>query len=313
MDGRRYESGTTALAHDTAVRRPAHATAAPRNAERAHGGGESCEHRGRDRAAQRRFAMSGTESWRDKTEKVPAELTLESAAAEVAEMEREAAAPLSIDTDMLQAVSEGVDEMDVVSPSSLATPPSDALLEIEQEILNPKSPAAQQKTLKRSLDVHAPTRFAHEGLDRPVKLAKTDEKEKETTPTARLTATAAPAVESPRATSFLDILKQQQQSQEEVKTHHTAHKPKPLAVPSAAPAGFAGMPSPGRGTVLPPSMRLIGKDGVEVFSITRPGGVVVQATGLISDRRLQGLIKPTFNIDGRSKIADLDRSEREML
>lgn len=66
-------------------------------------------------------------------------------------------------------------------------------------------------------------------------------------------------------------------------------------------------PSPKANINTIPSMRLLNKDGTEQFSISRPSGTPIRATALVSDKRVQGLVKGNFTIDGRTKIAELER------
>lgn len=60
-------------------------------------------------------------------------------------------------------------------------------------------------------------------------------------------------------------------------------------------------------------MKLYSKDGGEYFTITKPGGIMIKTSALVNEKKVQGLVKSMFNIDGRSRIAETERFVNEVL
>jgi SPOC domain len=54
-------------------------------------------------------------------------------------------------------------------------------------------------------------------------------------------------------------------------------------------------------------VRLICDNGGPHFSVCRPGSSPIECTASLTDRRVQGLLKPTLTVEGRTRIADLER------
>jgi hypothetical protein len=58
---------------------------------------------------------------------------------------------------------------------------------------------------------------------------------------------------------------------------------------------------------------LVSNLGQKVFSVCRPGAAPIECVGVLYDRRIQGLVKNTINIDGRTRIAELERFLNEVV
>lgn len=54
-------------------------------------------------------------------------------------------------------------------------------------------------------------------------------------------------------------------------------------------------------------VRLMCSNGQANFTLFRPGGLPMECTAVLTDRRVQGLLKPSVSIEGRTRISDLER------
>jgi hypothetical protein len=240
---------------------------------------------------QRRQTEANTEGWRDKTiDKVT--ISMESTKVDGSEqLAFDRAAPTisaddSADTtnfeesDLGHSMSNFAEDEEEGEPvldsdSSLTSKVTD-ILDIERAVLsgNPALTSSSPKSLKRSLDVHAPTIFTHESLGRPVKVAKTAD---------------------------LPLVDIQQTQQVPTRASGIGLVPSSTSLSFNTTTLRSSVPNM-------PNLQMINRDGGSDFTITGSDGLNLKVTGLISERRLQGVINSTFGITGRSRVAQIEDS-----
>lgn len=268
--------------------------------------------------------MAGNESWRDRTgDRTASSTRLDSSKDSITpEMESHTSIEVSVDTSQnlepMDVERTTVTEGDPASPGSHRPVDGSSIssmdgatarsVEIEERISGGTKPAPATVQSKRSLDVDAVTRFTT-NAPRP-KAPRIDTSDE----ALEVSKPAPPSVESPRkAPSLLEILKasktnsmdaDDEEYEPEVRAAHkkssgSKHPPTPTG--AGAASGYV------------PTMRLINNEGGTDFVITRPGGIVINASAMVNDKRVQGSVKPTFNIDGRTRIKELDRFAQDVI
>ena len=258
--------------------------------------------------AKRLAAMSNDESWRDKigSENKPVPIVHTTLPETLPEPDGYSVLPSESSSSMNDGYNDEFDEVGddgEIMDQEDAHQPDDGLLPIEREVLfaskNPSSPS--NRVPKRPLDSNAPTMFTHEsmGIAHPPKLQKV-EPDSSPSPLASPMDGKSPS----KPVSFLEILKKQQQASG-VTPPLSTNIPKSSKVESVS---TPTSPNPSR----EPRFRLLSRDNTQFFTITKPNGIVMKTTALVSDARLQGLIKSDFNIDGRTRIAEVERFTQEL-
>jgi hypothetical protein len=211
---------------------------------------------------------------------------------------------------------------------------SDGLLEIERNALykGPSSPSSSpsssgaagnnNRAPKRPLHPNAPTRFTHENMGVPLpppKIAKIETMAATTGPSPSPLPSPMDGKSPNKPVSFLEILKKQQQSSgsgsntpsNAMTATTSVQSPAKSIVSASASTGAASGSATSISRI--PRYRLLSRDNTQVFTITKPNGIVMKTTALVSDSRLQGLLKADFNIDGRTKIPEVERFTQELL
>eukprot|EP01039_Chlorochromonas_danica_P002233 gene2233-2441_t len=263
---------------------------------------------------KRRAVMTGRESWRDRETPATSADDGQSSKTSAPGIESRVGIEMAIDTsqpleppDSVLLKSPRVEDSAANASLDGSTPRS---LEIEERIQGQLSSAPKSASQsKRSLDIDAGSRFT---TNRP-KVPRLDTSEADAVPTRD----NLPKVESPKlkAPSLLELLKAKgtgsadMEEDEDIGRAGQQSSGKHSSKPSVAAATTIGVSSAN----FLPSMRLVSKEGGVSFTITRPGGIIMNATAMTNERRVQGAVKPTFNIDGRTRIKELDRFIQEVI
>jgi len=291
---------------------------------------------------KRRQVMAGqAEAWRSggSNAVVEAPLSLSTKATpapEMPELAADTSIDASIDTAMMDLVEfpesprkhNGEDTSATSSTSSSISMPTSRSLEIEQKVLASQQKGVSANTTntteatrvpKRSMDADSVTRFTtSSNAGKQAKVPRLDEVREESMsketplPSPSSRSSTMTSLESPKnkAPSLLEILKSSHagssDSQDNHDSHHNNHHNN---------HGGKGLKDAGGVdyAAYTPSMRLVSKENTESFTITRPGGVVMKVTAMVNEKRVQGCVKNVFNIDGRTRIAELDKFVKELI
>lgn len=250
---------------------------------------------------KRRQAMTGqAEAWRSGGSSVVDEIA-PSLSTKI-ESSTHANPDFAIDTDIDNINPDGSIEIMPISPRSpkLMTKsddpekPSDRSLEIEQKVLlsqmgktgssssiETSSTSAPPRAPKRSIDADAMTRFVTtSNVGKPMKIARLDSDDymdMDDKESHRTTPLESPKHKAPP--SLLEILKQCQvggsaDSHDDTNNNHTNNNSNNKSKAATSPEY----------SMYIPTMRLVNKDGNEIFTITRPGGVVMKVSAMVNDK-----------------------------
>lgn len=237
-----------------------------------------------------RLAMSGQETWRD---------GVRSTTKDAADNANATAKQISVDTNVATGDSE---EMDLDSPKFHAAsesmdeeeePANTRFLEIESKVLNQKNQNNMNRNPKRPLEADASTRITRDDpklkfakLD-PVRIAETKPSSAEKAPKGETTKVSTPTEAKAKAPNLLEMLKSKQIGTPVVEVSVSAPSPSKASAASPSSSSAASTPvtkTKPLGSPFTPCMRMINKDGKEDFTITRPGGILLHAAGLISEK-----------------------------
>jgi hypothetical protein len=174
------------------------------------------------------------------------------------------------------------------------------------ELTNPISPKASLESPSNSNSITKEKQHKAPTLLEILKASKTKSQDEEQI-AAEKAAKAAAEVPAPV------------QSQPPMKAPSVASKPiesRPVANAPSAPSSSSSSSAPGRyepASSFIPIMRLLNKDGSDGVTISRMKDINMRTTMMTNDKRIQGMIKNAVNIDGRTKIPDLQRFIQEVL
>lgn len=268
---------------------------------------------------RRRQAMAGTESWRDGSSGVGSSMSASESFS--SQLDPLMATPdtggdtaMDVDNMMMDSSSN-----DFLTPAPFLRSSSGdensndgRALEIERQILNSSSSSAPSSaptpTAKRSLDPDAGTRFTTDRDKRPRLDTSHQGESSSLTPSPHSPKAVNSAISS--GPSLLQLLKSSagpnasanslpasrstsadQDEEEEDEGSKMSREVEALLQKDkerqrqAAMTAKSSVGSGGKSLLSTiPSMRLINKDGGEQVTITRPGGIVITVTGMVSDK-----------------------------
>jgi hypothetical protein len=196
---------------------------------------------------------------------------------------------------------EGHDHMDDGAEGALGSPKAGDSLKV------------QNSSMKKSVNADAGSRMST-ARTKHYKSPDADSMVAEPIQPLSVHPSQAPPVEDhkPKIPNILELLKANKSASEMTITPSapasggaSSTVPSPSNAGSKA-AGFSATTSMGPFVV-------VSSTGHKVFSVVRPGATPIDCCGIAYDRRMQGLIKSNISIDGRTRIAELERFANEVV
>eukprot|EP01038_Epipyxis_sp_PR26KG_P011825 gene11825-15825_t len=242
--------------------------------------------------AKRREAMQGSESWRSADGQRLAVNTVSiGASSDITS--------IADDDNQLSMIIDNESKIDD-NPNAPESPNG-----IKRTTSNEDTNGNKSVKPKRPLDVDASTRMVS---NKPFKSPRIEVPTDEIMNDSSVTSPKSPANnKSPKpvkAPNLLELIKSNNGPSQQESSKSTYES----AVAAASSASHS--------RITPLSLtkwKLVNNDGNDKFKIIRPGFLPIECNGIVYDRRVQGLITESINIEGRTKIEDLEKFISEVI